>query len=161
MAVSFLFPIASFEGKAPLGRTVKGDLNLVAKDVPETMSQILNGGPVTIGQKGFVNTWPLLVLVALVIAISIVSIFLYKKRVLQMRVVAVGFLLGVVEIFLIFIWSVDAFVDKATRAMACTEVDVDYGIGTWCAVLAVIMLFLAERSIRKDEEKVRAADRLR
>jgi hypothetical protein len=56
---------------------------------------------------------------------------------------------------------VDAFVDKATRAMACTEVDVDYGIGTWCAVLAVIMLFLAERSIRKDEEKVRAADRLR
>ena len=78
-----------------------------------------------------------------------------------MRVVAVGFLLGVVEVFLIFIWAVDAFVDKATRAMACTEVDVDYGIGTWCAVLAVIMLFLAERSIRKDEEKVRAADRLR
>ena len=124
MAVSFLFPIASFEGKDPLGRTVKGDLNLVAKDVPETYSQIQNCGSITMGQKGFVNTWPLLVLVALVIAISIVSIFLYKNRVLQMR-------------------------------------DVDYGIGTWCAVLAVIMLFLAERSIRKDEEKVRAADRLR
>ena len=61
---------------------------LFRSDVPETMSQILNGEPVVMGQRGFVNTWPLVVITVAVIAIALVSIFLYKKRILQMRVVA-------------------------------------------------------------------------
>jgi cytochrome b561 len=86
---------------------------------------------------------------------------MYKNRVRQMRVVAVGFLLGVVDLFLIFIWAVDSFVDQATQAMACTEVHVSYGVATWAIIAAVVLMFLAQRFIRKDEEKVRAADRLR
>ena len=46
MAVCFMFPVASFKAVAPLGVPVSGSLTLVAKDVPETMSQILNGEPV-------------------------------------------------------------------------------------------------------------------
>ena len=74
---------------------------------------------------------------------------------------AVGFLLGVVDLFLIFIWAVDAFVDQATRAMSCTDVHVTYGVSTWAIIAAVVLMFLAQRYIKKDEEKVRAADRLR
>ena len=161
MASCFMFPIASFKAVAPLGVRVSGDLTLVAKDVPETMSQILNGEPVVMGPRGFVNTWPLVVITVAVIAIALVSIFLYKKRILQMRVVAVGFLLSVLDVFLVFIWAVDAFVDKATAAMACTEVKVTYNIATGAMIVAAVLMLLAQRSIKKDEEKVRAADRIR
>ena len=143
LAICFMFPIASFKALAPLGVPVSGNLTLVAKDVPETMSQILNGEPVVMSQRGFVKTWPLVV------------------GVVQMRVVAVGFLLSVLNVFLVFIWAVDAFVDKATAAMACTEVHVTYGVSTWAMIVAAVLLLLAQRSIKKDEEKVRAADRLR
>lgn len=161
LVMCFMFPIASFRGSAPLGVPVTGDLNLVAKDVPETMSQILNGEPVVMGQRGFVNVWPLMVITIVVAAIALVSIFLYKNRVVQMRVVAVGFLLSVLNVFLVFIWAVDAFVDKASAAMACTEVKVTYGVSTWAMIAAAVLMLLAQRSIKKDEEKVRAADRLR
>lgn len=161
LAMCFIFPIASFEGKAPLGVPVTGELNMIPKDVPETMSQILNGEPVEIGQRGFVKTWPLIALTIVSALIALVSIFLFKNRVLQMRVVAVGFLLGVVDLFLIFIWAVDAFVNQATRAMSCTDVHVTYGVSTWAIIAAVVLMFLAQRYIKKDEEKVRAADRLR
>ena len=161
MALCFVFPIASFEAKAPLGMPVTGQFTMIPKDVPETMSQILNGEPVEIGQCGYVKTWPLVVLTIASGLIALGSIFMYKNRVRQMRVVAVGFLLGVVDLFLIFIWAVDSFVDQATQAMACTEVHVSYGVATWAIIAAVVLMFLAQRFIRKDEEKVRAADRLR
>ena len=161
LVICFMFPIASFKALAPLGVPVSGTLTLVAKDVPETMSQILNGEPVVMSQRGFVKTWPLVVVTLLAAAIAVVAIFLYKNRVVQMRVVAVGFLLSVLNVFLVFIWAVDAFVDKATAAMACTEVHVTYGVSTWAMIAAAVLLLLAQRSIKKDEEKVRAADRLR
>lgn len=161
LALCFVFPIASFEGKAPLGVQVSGQFRMIPKDVPETMSQILNGEPVEIGQRGYVKTWPLVALTIASALIALVSIFLFKNRVRQMRVVAVAFLLGVVDLFLIFIWAVDSFVDQATQAMACTDVHVTYGVATWAIIAAVVLMFLAQRFIKKDEEKVRAADRLR
>lgn len=161
LVLSFIFPIASFEAKAPLGMPVTGQLKMVAGEEPETRSQILNGEPVEIGQSAYVKTWPLAALTIASAVIALVSIFLYKNRVRQMRVVAVGFLLGVVDIFLIFIWAVDSFVDQATQAMACTEVRVTYDVATWAIIVSVVLMFLAQRFIRSDEEKVRAADRLR
>lgn len=168
MAMCFMFPIASFEAVSSQRSVetgepipVSGELNLVAKPVPEMMTQILNSQPVSMSQSNYVNVWPLMVLTLLVAVISAVSLFLYKNRVRQMRVVACGFLLGVVQLFLIFIWAVDAFVEPAVASMDCTDVAVHYGIGTWATVAAIVLLFLAQRSIKKDEAKVRAADRLR
>lgn len=165
MAMCFMFPIATFEAEWPPRpgefKPVSGELNLLAKPVPEMLSQIANSQSVTMSQKEFVNVWPLLVLTLAVAAISLLSIFLYKNRVRQMRIVAVGFLLAVVDLFLIFIWAVDAFVEPAAKSMNCSDVSVSYGLGTWAVVAAIVLLFLAQRSIKKDEEKVRAADRLR
>lgn len=161
LALTFLFPIASFSAKAPLGVPVSGELNIIPKDNPNMMNEILNGQPVTMGQKGFIKVWPLTVLTLLTTAIAMVTIFLYKNRVLQMRVLAVGFLLGVINIFLVFLWAVDTYVDNATTPMACTEINLKYDIGTWGAIAAIVLMFLAQRSIKKDEAKVRASDRLR
>ena len=161
MAMCFMFPIASFNAKAPLGVPVSGELNLIAKENPSLMNDILNGEAVTMGQKGYIKVWPLIVLTLASALIALVSLFMYKNRVRQMRMVAVAFLLGVVDIFLIFIWAVDAYIGKVTVPMACTDIDVHYGMGTWCLIVAVVLMFLAQRAIKKDEEKVRAADRLR
>ena len=161
LAMCFMYPVAAFTAKSPLGVKVSGELNLIPKDNPDMMAEILNGEPVTMNQKGFIKVWPLTTLTILAAAIALVGLFLYKKRVLQMRVVAVAFLLGVIDIFLIFIWAVDSFVEKVTAPMSCTDTNVHYGLGTWLPIAAVVFLFLAQRSIKKDEEKVRAADRLR
>lgn len=161
MALCFTFPIASFTANSPLGVPVNGELNLIAKENPTLMSDILDGEAVTMGQKDYIKVWPLTVLTILSALTALVAMFLYKKRTTQMRVVAVAFLLGVVDIFLIFIWAVDAYIGKVTVPMACTDIDVNYGLGTWCPIVGVVLLFLAQRSIKKDEEKVRAADRLR
>lgn len=161
LVLCFAFPIATFNAKAPLGVPVSGALNLIPKDNPEMMNEILNGQPVTMGQKGFIKTWPLMVLTLLSIAISLVSIFIYKKRTTQMKVVAVGFLLCVVDIFLIFIWAVDKYIQAVTTPMACTDIQTHYALGAFLPIVAAVLLFLAQRSIKSDEEKVRAADRLR
>ena len=73
MAACFLFPIASFQAKSSLGVQVSGELNLIPKQVPEMMTQILNNEPVTMGQKGFINTWPLVVLTVAVTLIALVA----------------------------------------------------------------------------------------
>jgi hypothetical protein len=157
----FAFPIATFNAKAPLGVPVSGALHLIPKDNPEMMNEILNGQPVTMGQKGFIKTWPLMVLTLATIAIALVSIFFYKNRPTQMKVVAVGFLLTVVDIFLIFIWAVDKYIKAVTTPMACTDIHTHYAVGAFLPIVAAILFFLAQRSIKADEEKVRAADRLR
>lgn len=164
MAMCFMFPIASFQAVAPsLGdRPVSGELNLVAKDVPDTQMQILNGDPIVVGQKGYgVTVWPLLALTILIEVVAVGSIFMFRKRPQQMRVVSGAFLLCLVDIFLIFIWIVDEFVSKTTAPLQCSDIHTTYGLGTWMLVVALVFLFLAQRSIKQDEEKVRAADRLR
>lgn len=157
----FAFPMATFTAKAPLGVPVSGALNLIPKDNPELRNEILSGQPVTMGQKGFIKTWPLMTLTLVAIAIALVSIFLYKNRPTQAKVVAVGFLLTVVDIFLIFIWAVDKYVKVVTTPMACTDIQTRYAASAFLPIVAAVFFFLAQRSIKADEEKVRSADRLR
>jgi hypothetical protein len=45
--------------------------------------------------------------------------------------------------------------------MACTDIHTHYAVGAFLPIVAAILFFLAQRSIKADEEKVRAADRLR
>lgn len=163
MAMCFMFPIATFDAMTPQRAagssellSASAELNLIAKPT-NTYAEILNSQHQDMEQ--FLNTWPLLVLTIAVAAISLLSIFLYKNRIRQMRIVAVAFLLAVADLFLIFIWAIDKFVDQSF--VGCTDVDVHYGLGTWSVVAAIVFLFLAQRSIKKDEAKVRAADRLR
>ena len=163
LAACFMFPTATFTAVGSGGEEVSGELNLIPKEAQDsqTLAQIVSGQPVTMGQRGHVDMWPLVVLTILTAVIALVSIFLFGNRMRQVRIVAVGFLLGVVDVFLIFIWAIDAYVDSATAPLQCTDVDVTYGVGTWCPIAAVVLMFLAQRAIKKDEAKVKAADRLR
>ncbi len=161
MLTCFFTPIATFTGVSNLRQTVNGELRLIPHDNPDMTNQILYYDKVDIEQRGFLSVWPLTVLTIVVAAITQAALFFYKKRRLQMKMLAFAFLFCVLDIFLIFIWAVDDLVDGVTVAMELDEVGITYHVGTWCTVACAVFLFLAQRYVKKDEELVRSTDRLR
>ncbi len=164
MAMCFMFPVAEYHlSKPQTQQEVNARLDLVAKNNPEMWNQIQNMEPViNYDQKtsGF-RSWMLVALVILTEAIAIGAIFLYSNRVRQMRVVAVAFLFNVVYVFLVFFWAVDSYGKTVQRVMEATDSQVIWQVGAYAPIVSLIFFVLAHRAIKRDEAKVRAADRLR
>lgn len=164
LALCLMFPVAEYRLTMPATQqTVEAQLDLLAKDNPAMWSQIATGEPmIGFSQKssGF-KTWPLIALAMLTGAIALVSVFLYGNRVRQMRVVAVGFLLNVVYVFLLFFWAVDAYGKTVAQTMNADAPEVTWFVGAYAPIVSIVFFILAHRGIKKDEAKVRAADRLR
>lgn len=164
MALCFMTPVAKYQAEMPAtGQSLTAQLDLIAKGESAMYSQMQDVAPeVNFGQKmsGF-TTWPLITLAALCIVLDVICIFMYKNRVRQMRVVAVGFLLNVIYVFLLFFWAVDAYAKAVQQCMAASEMHITWVAGSYAPIAAIVFLILAHRGIKKDEEKVRAADRLR
>lgn len=99
---------------------------------------------------------PLAIFTGLIIAITFLSIFLYRKRVLQSRMVKLCILMSVILVGLIF-FVYSPLVAKHTAS----EADYSDGYGVYFILIALVMLVLANRGIMKDERLVRSADRLR
>lgn len=162
LALCFMFPVANFTLLADNQPVATSQLNLVAKDIPADMlTQIESGLQVNLSQKGVFHVWPLMLLAAVAGIAALVSIFLYKNRMRQVRVVACCFLLNVIYVGLVFLWAADAYAKVLSGLMPCQTVSIAYGVGTWAAVASLLLFFLAQRAIKRDEAKVRAADRLR
>ena len=163
LALCLFFPIATYV--APIQstqQTVSARLDVFPHSVVAAgtdMGEVYE--TIYAQQKGFIKTWPLVVLLFATMALAATCIFLYHNRVLQMRLVTVASLLGVIYIFLIFIWAVDAFAKAFAAPYGADNPVVTYALGTWAPIAAVALMILAQRAIRKDEMKVRAADRLR
>ena len=168
MALCFMFPVAKY--KTPdnqvyaqysliksqaLNQTSESEVSVIGEDFDQI------GG--NMSKLGYAKApvWPLLALVVAVIAIALVSIFLYANRTRQVRVVAVGFLLNVIYIFLIFIWAVDAFLKPIKQSFVDCEWNTTYSVATWAPVVSAVFFFLAQNAIKRDEKKVRDADRIR
>ncbi|HEY4155555.1 MAG TPA: DUF4293 domain-containing protein [Puia sp.] len=111
--------------------------NLEAAGQPASF-QYLNAG---------FNTWILIITVGL-IAASVVSIFLYKKRKIQSRIVIVSLLFSLLNIYLYYKQTL-----KFTHG--------DYALTSVLTFLIPVFLFLAARGIYKDEKLVRSLNRLR
>lgn len=85
--------------------------------------------------------------------LALFGIFLYKWRNLQIRISNIGLLLSCVLIGLLF------FVADAMSSTLNQKVEYKYG--TYLPLIQLIFFFLAARFVKKDEELVRSADRLR
>jgi len=106
------------------------------------------------GDKLELATWPLSVIFFGVTILSFLNIFLYRHRVVQMRIAIYLILIGLGMIGLVFyyIWVAKNQLDGASV------------LHQWRIVLPPIMailLYLAFRRIRRDELLVKAYDRIR
>ncbi|MBQ0016081.1 MAG: DUF4293 domain-containing protein [Bacteroidales bacterium] len=163
MALCFAYPIAQFTAHSlTIDQVMVSDLNLIAHDCPNMGLQISEGSPIVeVSQRGLIKTWPLVTLALLGVALGVVAILLYRNRVLQARVAMGGFLVSLVYFFLVLIWAVDDYGKTCSVLMGTEAPSVSWTLGTWLPVVAMLFFFLAQKAIRKDEAKVRAADRLR
>ena len=98
--------------------------------------------------------WGLFALTAITAIIALVTIFLYKKRILQIRLCVFNaiLMLGFYALFGFFVWIL-----KEELAGAALSVKIALSF----PVIALILDYLAIRNIGADEALVRSLDRLR
>lgn len=96
-----------------------------------------------------------LILDLLILGAVIYIIFLYRNRQAQIRLCMMTLLICCTYLVVIFYFS-----DKLPNGEG-QGADVKYLTGTYMAALQAFLILLAQRSIRKDEQLVRAADRIR
>ncbi len=129
----FFFPFASYlQAEQKLDLSVLG---LMENGLPLERTLILLAG------------------VLLLIALTFSIIFMFKKRMLQSKLTAISLLLNIGLIGGMFFYS-DHFAESLSARA-------EYSTGAYIAIIPLIFLVLANRAIRKDELKVRSADRLR
>ncbi|RLD34408.1 MAG: hypothetical protein DRJ15_02620 [Bacteroidetes bacterium] len=102
------------------------------------------------------NTILLTVFPGLIGFLAFVTIFIYKRRLVQKRLIRFDLLLSIVYLALIFFYYVP-------ELETITETYADYinEPGIYLSIASVLFLILALRFIIKDEKLIRAADRLR
>lgn len=99
----------------------------------------------------------LAVVCAVSILVSFIIIVLFKKRQLQIKLAQLNLLIQAALVALILF-----MVDDAVAALGNTEgISISYGAGTFVSLIPILFIYLAIRSIKKDDALVRAADRIR
>ncbi|MCB0400964.1 MAG: DUF4293 domain-containing protein [Flavobacteriales bacterium] len=95
----------------------------------------------------------------LVILISVIVIFLFKNRGLQMKVAKLNILLLALQIAAIVMYS--DVVRKSIPDQDPADVAVHFEFACTIPLISLILTYLAVRAIKKDDDLVRSADRLR
>ncbi len=98
--------------------------------------------------------WLLIVLWAVIVLITVIMTFQYKRRLFQIKLGKLVLLLHVVLIMLVFF-----FID-ALRGQI-NGVEFSYGASVLFPVISLIFILMAIKAIKKDEALVRSADRFR
>lgn len=93
-----------------------------------------------------------------VVLVALISIFMYKNRKRQLLMVNIGLLLSL-TFFVLCIALPETF--SSSYVIDKGKPIVEYGIGVYLIGLVPVLFFLAGRFIKKDENLVKAADRLR
>ncbi len=96
----------------------------------------------------------LIILFALSALLTIYTTFLYKKRLQQIRIGKLNMILHAAMVLATFF-----FIDHI-RSQA-NDTDFSYGVAVLFPIISMILLLMANRAIRRDEELVRSADRFR
>ena len=99
----------------------------------------------------------LTILCSLCIALCLVTLGMFKKRQLQIKLAKLLLLVQVGFLVAIFFIVDGAVTNSASVSLGTVE----YYIGAYFALLPLIFIFLAIKAIKKDEDLVKAADRIR
>jgi hypothetical protein len=112
-----------------------------------------NGLSIESEEGMYLLTIPPMILLAIITLVSFVTIFLYKKRVLQMRLNSFNIILMLGYMGLNYY-----YIHNFSRQL---EGVVSYQITALFPFVAAVMTYLAIRSIGKDEALIRSMDRIR
>ena len=99
-------------------------------------------------------TSPLWLLAGISFLLSAGTISLYKKRISQLRLVALNILVNIVLVVLIFLFY-------TSRIETLTQIPPSYQPGVFLPLISLVFLVGANYFIRKDESLVKSSDRLR
>jgi len=99
------------------------------------------------------TSYPLLILIIINILLILTAIFLFKKRLLQLRLclVSIILLLGIYGLGFFYLYKLSSEYDTTMH----------FAFPIIIPIISAILLFLAMRSIKKDELLIRSLDRLR
>lgn len=98
------------------------------------------------------------VMQGLVLLVALATIFLFKNRSLQMKLGKLNILLIALQIAAIVMYS---DVVKTAIGIPVEDIVVSFKFGAVIPVLSLILTYLAIRFIKKDDNLIRSADRLR
>jgi hypothetical protein len=109
-------------------------------------------------QVELIGFWYLAVVVLTSCVLSITTIFLYKNRKFQLTLCKLNLLLYLGVILTVFYSANKALTSIIDLGM---EAELHYKVGVVLPIVSVILVLLASRAIKKDDELVRSADRIR
>ena len=120
--------------------------------------QLFLGGMVQTNPKDTILTsQPAILAVGILLSLfPIIILFLYKKRQVQMRL-AVSAMMANTAMLLLLVGIVNKSIEHITEL----HVKETYGFGLILPAISIVFLFLANKAIRKDDNLIRSADRLR
>jgi Domain of unknown function (DUF4293) len=105
------------------------------------------------GSNGSHQTvWPMLILNILIGLCCLIAIFQFRNRPLQIKITMFSFLLSCILLVGVF-WYADRISSLPGKS--------EYLVGVYLIFVQLFVLIRAIKSIRKDEEMVRSADRIR
>lgn len=117
----------------------------------DSQFMVFNAFGIFDGNEVVIDGLPVMLFTGLITLLHFVIIFMYKKRIRQMRMTVFTIILLLGLIGVIFYFSYFAFEDSS----------VVYKIPVAFPLIAVILDYLAIRGIGKDEALVRSMDRIR
>ena len=143
LGLMFFFPIAEIKGVAQLYEFSTFGFAPIAENLDQS------------GVVMHANTIPIYICIGVIITFIIISIGLFKKRKVQLKLNRLIFLLTIgLLVFLYF------EADKAVELFNSGQNPL-YKASIYFAVAALPLLFLANRGIKKDEDLVKSLDRIR
>jgi hypothetical protein len=113
---------------------------------------VANDGESIPGTSSFLRIL-VMILPFLIMILTVWTIFKYKQRLLQIKLNAFNLLLHILLIVVTFF-----YIDSLKEAF---DGVFTYGGAIMFPLVSLIFIFMANRAIRKDEQLVRSADRLR
>ena len=101
-----------------------------------------------------ISTYPIAVIVAVSTILAAISIFMYKNRVKQAKIVALSIFLDVMfyPIFIAYLWY---------SKEALINIDNSFSFALIIPAISIILKSLAAKAIKADEKLVRSDDRIR
>ena len=144
--VVFLFPIATFYSDVSFFKFFLCSVRDYAPDPFNEMSAT---------NENINRLYPLAlsVLQLIIVMLGLITIFKFKKRLLQIRLIYLNIFLSVILVGGIFYLS--TLLEESLKTQA------QYGLGGIFPLISIILFFLANSFIKKDERLIRSADRLR